>query len=48
LGVGNKEKGISSSLHTPTFNIDETALEISVGLMTYIALKQLGDIRNND
>jgi amidohydrolase len=43
LGIGNTEKGITSSLHTPTFNIDETALETSIGLMTYIALKQLGN-----
>jgi amidohydrolase len=43
LGIGNKEKGITSSLHTPTFNIDEAALETSTGLMAYIALKQLGN-----
>lgn len=43
LGVGNKEKGITSSLHTPTFNVDEAAIKTSVGLMTYIALKQLGN-----
>jgi amidohydrolase len=43
LGVGNAEKGISSSLHTPTFNIDETALETSIGLMSYLTLKQLGN-----
>jgi amidohydrolase len=43
LGVGNKDKGINSSLHTPTFNIDEKALEVSIGLMAYIAMKQLGN-----
>ena len=43
LGVGNKEKGITSSLHTPTFNIDENALVLSTGLMAYIALKRLGN-----
>jgi len=43
LGVKNIEKGIVSSLHTPTFNIDEHALVTSTGLMTYIALKQLGN-----
>ncbi|MFI5124636.1 MAG: M20 family metallopeptidase [Chitinophagales bacterium] len=43
LGVGNSEKGITASLHTPTFNIDEQALEISIGLMAYIALKFLGN-----
>jgi metal-dependent amidase/aminoacylase/carboxypeptidase family protein len=43
LGVGNHKKGIGSSLHTPTFNIDEDALLNSTGLMSYIALKQLGN-----
>ena len=43
LGVGNKQKGISSSLHTSTFNIDEEALELSTGLMAYLAIKQLGN-----
>ncbi|MBK6477103.1 MAG: amidohydrolase [Saprospiraceae bacterium] len=43
LGIGNVERGIDSSLHTPTFNIDEQALNIGPGLMTYIALKILGN-----
>jgi len=43
LGVGNKEMGIVSSLHRPTFNIDESALAVSTGLMAYIALRQLGN-----
>lgn len=42
-GVGNKERGIQSSLHTPTFDIDEHALALSTGLMAYIALKRLGN-----
>ncbi len=42
-GVGNNEKGIHSSLHTPTFDIDENALAVSTGLMAYIALKRLGN-----
>ena len=42
LGIGNKEKGIVSSLHTPTFNIDENALALSTGLMAYIAMRRLG------
>jgi amidohydrolase len=41
LGIGNKMKGIVSSLHTPTFDVDEKALVTSVGLMAYIAVKQL-------
>ena len=43
LGSGNKDKGIVSALHTPTFNIDEGALSISTGLMAYIAVKRLGN-----
>jgi amidohydrolase len=42
-GVGNVEKGITSSLHTPTFNVDENALAMSTGLMAYMALKKLGN-----
>lgn len=42
LGTGNKTKGISSSVHTPTFDIDEDALKISTGLMAYSAIKELG------
>jgi amidohydrolase len=43
LGIGNKEKGIVSSLHTPTFDIDESALTLGAGLMAYIAVKRLGN-----
>jgi amidohydrolase len=43
LGVANKQKEISSSLHTSTFNIDEEALVLSTGLMAYLAVKQLGN-----
>ena len=45
LGVGNKEKQIVSSLHTPTFNIDEDALALSTGLMAYIAMRRLGVVK---
>jgi len=38
LGVGNAKKGISSGLHTPTFNVEEDALKASIGLMSWIAL----------
>jgi amidohydrolase len=43
IGVRNEGKGYTSSLHTPTFNLDEAALETGMGLMAYIALKQLGN-----
>lgn len=35
LGAGNKAKGISSGVHTPTFNIDENAIEIGMGIMAW-------------
>ena len=38
IGTSNVEKGIVSKQHTPTFDIDEDALETGVGLMTYLAL----------
>ena len=41
LGTGNKAKGIQSAVHTPTFDIDEDALELSIGLMAYITINQL-------
>jgi len=43
LGTGNEAKGITSAVHTPTFDIDEHALALSTGLMAYIALRQLGN-----
>ena len=39
IGTSNAEKGIVSKQHTPTFDIDEDALEIGVGLMACLALK---------
>lgn len=41
LGTRNEAKGITSSVHTPTFDIDEDALEIGAGLMAWIAVKAL-------
>lgn len=43
LGTGNEKMGITSSVHTPTFNIDEDALRTGSGLMAFLALKQLGN-----
>jgi amidohydrolase len=42
LGTGNEARGITSSVHTPTFDIDESALEVGAGLMSWIALQELG------
>jgi len=41
LGTRNEERGITSYVHTPTFDIDESALEIGSGLMAWIALNNL-------
>ena len=41
LGIKNEAKNINSGLHTATFNIDENALETSIGLMTWIAINEL-------
>lgn len=43
LGTGNAAKDTKHSVHTPNFDVDEDALKVSTGLMTYIALKQLGN-----
>ena len=43
LGIKNEAKGITSSVHTPTFDIDEDAFKVSTGLMAYIALTELGN-----
>jgi amidohydrolase len=41
LGVRNEAKGITSGVHTPTFDIDENALETGAGLMAWLAVKEL-------
>lgn len=41
LGIKNDAKNINSGLHTATFNIDESALETSIGLMAWIAINEL-------
>ncbi|MCC5937427.1 MAG: amidohydrolase [Lunatimonas sp.] len=41
LGTRNEAKGIVSGVHTPTFDIEEDALEVSTGLMAWLALEEL-------
>ncbi|RWZ87747.1 MAG: amidohydrolase [Hydrotalea sp. AMD] len=36
LGVMNTEKGITSGVHTPTFNIDEAAIKTGMGMMAWL------------
>lgn len=42
LGTGNKEKGITSGVHTATFDIDENALETGMGLVAWLTVSELG------
>ena len=41
LGVGNQAKGITSSVHTPLFDIDEEALMTGAGLLAWLAITEL-------
>ncbi len=41
LGVSNAEKGVTSNLHTATFDVDEKALETGMGLMAWVAIRSL-------
>lgn len=41
LGTRNESAGITSALHTSTFNVDERCLEIGAGFMAYLAIKEL-------
>ncbi|HAS59640.1 MAG TPA: amidohydrolase [Algoriphagus sp.] len=41
LGTRNEDKGIVSGVHTPTFDIEEDALEIGAGLMAWLAVAEL-------
>lgn len=43
LGTANAKKGITSGVHTPTFNIDEEALKIGSGLMAWLAITELNN-----
>ncbi|HMT29281.1 MAG TPA: M20 family metallopeptidase [Bacteroidia bacterium] len=41
LGTRNEARGITSSVHTPTFDIEEKSLETGMGLMAYLAMREL-------
>lgn len=41
LGTRNEAKGIISGVHTPTFDVDESALAIGPGLMAWMAVEEL-------
>ncbi len=44
LGVRNESRGITSSVHTSTFDIDEKALETGMGLMAWMAVRELSEL----
>jgi amidohydrolase len=44
LGTGNKARGITSGLHTDTFDIEESSLELSIGLMAWLAVRSLSGL----
>jgi amidohydrolase len=39
LGVRNEEKGIIHGVHTPRFDIDESAIELGMGFMAYVGMR---------
>jgi amidohydrolase len=41
LGTRNELRGITSSVHTPTFDIEEKSLETGMGLMSWLAINLL-------
>jgi amidohydrolase len=41
LGTANEAKGITSGVHTATFDIDEKALETGMGLMAWLVVNEL-------
>ena len=41
LGTSNAKRGIISNVHTPTFDIEEKVLELSIGLMAWLAIQEL-------
>lgn len=43
LGTRNDAKGLTSYVHTPTFDIDEDALKLGPGLMAWMAIQELAD-----
>lgn len=38
LGVRNEEQGIIHNVHTPKFNIDERAIEVGIGMMSWLGV----------
>jgi amidohydrolase len=43
LGTGNKKQGITSGVHTATFNVDENAIETGAALLAAMAVELLSE-----
>ena len=43
LGTGNKKRGITSPVHTNTFDVDEDCLNLGPGVMAWLAIRTLGN-----
>ncbi|MFN8393173.1 MAG: M20 family metallopeptidase [Bacteroidia bacterium] len=41
LGTRNEDRGIIHGVHTPQFDVDESALGLSTGLMAWLAIQEL-------
>ena len=46
IGTGNAARGITSPIHTNTFDVDEDCLSIGAGLMAWLAVNGMGEISN--
>lgn len=42
LGTRNEAKGVTSFVHSPTFDIDESSLSFAPGLMAWLTVEELG------
>jgi metal-dependent amidase/aminoacylase/carboxypeptidase family protein len=45
LGIANESRGISSNLHSATFDVDEQSLETGMGLMAWVTVGLLGELK---
>jgi metal-dependent amidase/aminoacylase/carboxypeptidase family protein len=43
LGTANEARGITSNLHSATFDIDEESIETGMGIMAWFAVSELAD-----
>jgi len=46
LGIRNEQKGIRSNLHTSTFDVDESCLHTGMGLMAWLAVSRLNELKS--